>query len=201
MRLALPGRGTPLAALVLAAGLALPGGAAADGWQLAAKAGLLEPDSSLGPALRVALEGAWLPASLGGSLALAGELAWAEPATGTASSLLALPTASWSATASDLSLEAALAWRGEGALGPVTPYASAGLAVHLVRLRVTWRGVPSASSQVRPGLSARLGGEWRLWGGGPFLELGWSAVSANAGPAGMLEVGGFLAAAGWRFAL
>lgn len=195
------GRGTPLPALVLAASLALPSGAAADGWRLAAKAGLIEPDSSLGPALRVALDGAWLPASLGGSLAVVSELAWAEPATGIGSSLLALPSAGWSASARDLSLETALAWRGEGALGPVTPYASAGLALHVLRLRVTWRGVPSESRQVRPGLSARLGAEWRLGSGGPFLELGWSAVAANAGPAGMLEVGGFLAAAGWRFAL
>lgn len=188
--------------LILLAGLALPTAAAADGWLLAAGVGLLEPDSSLGPAPRFALEGAWLPASLGGSLALTGELAWARPATSARSTLLGLPSTGWTASATDLALEAALAWRGEGALGPVTPYASAGLALHLIRMEVSWQGAASTSRQVRPGLSTRLGAEWRLGAaGGPFLELGWSLAAASAGPVGMVEVGGFLAALGWRLAL
>jgi hypothetical protein len=191
----------PVAALLLATSLALPAGAAADGWRLAAKAGLLEPDSSLGPAVRVALEGAWLPSSFGGSLALVGELSWAAPATGAAPSLLGLPASGWSASARDLAFEAALAWRGEGALGPVTPYGSAGLSLHLARVEVTWFGAPSASTQVRPGLSLRLGAEWRLGGGGPFLELGWSAAAVDAGPAGTMALGGLLFSAGWRLAL
>ncbi len=186
---------------MLLAGLALPAAAAADGWLLAAGIGLLEPDSSLGPTPRFALEGAWLPGSLGGSLALTGELAWARPTSSAGSSLLGLPSSGWSASATDLALEAALAWRAEGALGPLTPYASAGLALHLIRMEVNWRGAPSTHRQLRPGLSTRLGAEWRLGFGGPFLELGWSLVAASAGPAGMLEVGGFLAALGWRMAL
>ncbi len=187
--------------LILLAGLAVPTAAAGDGWLIAAGVGLLEPDSSLGPAPRVSLEGAWLPASLRGSLALTGGLAWARPTTSAGSSLLGLPSSGWSASAADLALETALAWRGEGALGPLTPYASAGLAVHLVRVEVNWRGVPSTFREVRPGLSTRLGAEWMLGAGGPFLELGWSVAAASAGPAGMLEVGGFLAALGWRIAL
>lgn len=190
----------PAAALLLATSLALPAGARADGWRLAAKVGLLEPDSSLGPAVRPALEGAWLPAWFGGWLALAGELAWARPETGASPSLLALPGSGWSASASDLALELALAWRGEGALGPVTPYGWVGLSLHLVRVEIAWLGAPWASTQWRPGASLRLGAEWRLGGGGPFLELGWSVASADAGPAGMLELGGFLLSAGWRLA-
>ncbi len=188
--------------LILLAGLALPTAAAADGWLLAAGVGVLKPDSSLGLAPRFALEGAWLPASLGGSLALTAGLAWARPATSAGASLLGLPSTGWSATATDLALEAALAWRGEGALGPITPYASAGLALHLIRMEVNWRGAPFTSTEVRPGLSTRLGAEWRLGAaGGPFLEVGWSVASASAGAVGLLEVGGFLAALGWRIAL
>ncbi len=190
----------PAAALLLATSLALPAGARADGWRLAGKLGLLEPDSSLGPAARVALEGAWLPASLGGSLAVTGELSWAAPSTGASSSLLALPASGWSASTSDLALEAALAWRGEGAFGPVTPYGWIGISLHVVRVEVTRLGSPWASTQARPGASLRLGAEWRVGGGGPFLELGWSVASADAGPAGMLELGGFLLSAGWRLA-
>ena len=88
----------------------------------------------------------------------------------------------------------------ERALGPVTPYASAGPSLHLARVKVTWLGAPWASTQVRPGLSLRLGAEWRLAFGAPFLELGWSAAAADAGPAGTLEMGGFLFSAGWRLA-
>lgn len=197
-----PGRGAALPALILLAGLALPTTVAADGWLLAAGVGLLEPDSSLGPAPRFAVEGAWLPASLGGSLAVTGGLAWARPTAGAGASLLGLPSSGWSASAGDLTLEAALAWRGQGALGPITPYASAGLALHLIWMEVNWRGAPSTSREVRPGLSTRLGAEWTLGAaGGPFLELGWSVAAASAGRAGMLEVGGFLAALGWRMAL
>lgn len=188
----------PAAAVLLVASLALPAGARADPWWLAGKVGLLEPDSSLGPAARLALEGAWLPPSPGGSLAVVGELSWARPATSASSSLLALPASGWSASASDLALELAAAWRGEGALGPVTPYGWIGMSLHVVRVEVTWLGTPWASTQARPGASLRVGAEWRIGAGGPFLELGWSVASAAAGPAGMLELGGFLLSAGWR---
>ena len=189
----------PAAALLLATSLALPSGARADDWRLAAKAGLVEPDSSLGLAARLALEGAWLPASLGGSLAVTAELSWSAP-TGGSPSLLGLPASGWSASADDLALELALAWRGEGAIGPLTPYGWIGISLHVARVEVTWLGTPWASTQARPGASLRLGAEWRLGGGGPFLELGWSVASADFGPAGMLEMGGFLLSAGWRFA-
>ncbi|HEU4384092.1 MAG TPA: hypothetical protein VFR85_11410 [Anaeromyxobacteraceae bacterium] len=190
---------SPAAALLLASSLALPDGA--DGWRLAAKVGLLEPDSSLGPAFRPALEGAWSPASFGGWLVLAVELSFASPSTGAPASLIGLPTAGWSASADDLALELAFAWRGEGALGPVTPYGWIGLSLHLARVEVTWLGSPWSSTQARPGASLRAGAEWSLGGGGPFLEAGWSVASAHAGPAGMLELGGFLLSAGWRLAL
>lgn len=192
----------PAAALLLATSLALPAGARAGGggWLLAAKGGLVKPDSSFGLAPRVALEGTWLPASFGRSLGLALELSFAAPETGAAPGPLGPPASGWSASARDLGLEAALAWRGERALGPVTPYGSAGLSLHQVRMEVTWLGAPWASRQLRPGLSLRLGIEWDLGLGAPFAELGWSAVAADAGPAGTLELGGFLLSAGWRLA-
>lgn len=193
----------PAAALLLATSLAHPAGGRADGdgWLLAAKVGLFKPDSSLVmSAPRVALEGAWLPGSFGGSLALGGELSFAASATSAAPGPLGLPASGWSGSVRDLALEVALAWRGEGALGPVTPYAAAGLSLHLARVEVTWLGAPWASTQVRPGLSLRLGAEWRLGLGAPFLELGWSAAAVDAGPVGTLETGGFLFSAGWRFA-
>lgn len=193
----------PCPALLLAACLALPAGARADGdgWLLAARMGLFKPDSSLHmTAPRVALEGAWLPGALGGSLALVAELSFAASAYQPPPGPLGLPASGWSASARDLALEVALAWRGERALGPVTPYASAGPSLHLARVKVTWLGAPWASTQLRPGLSLRLGAEWRLAFGAPFLELGWSAAAAAAGPAGTLEMGGFLFSAGWRLA-
>lgn len=192
----------PAAALLLVS-LALPAGARADGdgWRLAAKAGLLEPDSSLGPAARVGLEGAWLPARFGGALAVAAEISWASSKAGRAPSLLGLPPSVESVSARDLALEVALAWRGEGALGPVTPYGWVGFSLHVARVEVTSLGATWDSTEARPGASLRLGGEWKVGRGGPFLELGWSVASAGAGPAGTLELGGFLASAGWRLAL
>ncbi len=194
----------PVAALLLATSLALPAGARGegDGWLVAARMGLFKPDSSLSmTAPRVALEGAWLPGSFGGSLALVGELSFAASAHNPPPGPLGLPASGWSASTRDLALEVALAWRGPGAFGPVTPYGSAGLSLHLARVEVTWLGAPWASTQVRPGLSVRLGAEWGLGFGAPFAELGWSAAAVEAGPAGPLETGGFLFSAGWRFAL
>lgn len=191
----------PAAALLLATSLWLPAGARADGWHLAGTLGLLEPDSSLGPAARLAVEGAWLPAAFGGALGLTAELSWARPETGPPQALLGVPASGWSASASDLALELGLAWRGEGALGPVTPFGRVGVSLHLARVEATWLGTPWASTQARPGASLRLGAEWRVGGGGPFLEAGWSVASASAGPAGTLELGGLLLSAGWRIAL
>ena len=193
----------PPATLALAASLLLPAGRclAEDGWRAGLRAGVLFPDSRLGAAASFAAEGAWLPAAFAGALALSAELGWSAPRHRTTGTIIGPAGSGPAVTLQDLSLTLALGGRAERVWESLSPYASLGLALHLARVEATSLGSTVAGWQVRPGLAARLGAEWSLGRGGPFLEVGWSRVAVAAGSLGTLEAGGFLAAAGWRLVL
>lgn len=210
--LALPGAAlaapAPIAQANAGPGAAASPAAGTGDWLVAPKLGLFEPTAHpsaaffgglevgyrlpwLGRRLVVALEGSFLQPSASGTVASPQLTVGGQTANG-----------AYTLKEQQLALALLLVYRADRIWKELTPYGGLGPAAYRHQARTTAFGSTTTEVDGGWGLEIVAGAEWRVWHGGPFLELDYRLARVHFISTGSANAGGFLAlGAGYRFAL
>jgi hypothetical protein len=194
-----------LALLVLtqAQAPAEPSDAEGDSILLAPKVGLFKSTTRLEVAPYYALEVGYVTPLLNRRLAIVVEGSFSQPeVSGTLSDpRVTRGDVQYTLTEREIAILLSAMYRFEGALGSITPYASAGPGLYLHQATTQALGATTVEKKGTVGFQFLGGADLRLGPGGLFLEAHYHFAPGDFVTTGNANIGGFLAALGYRLRL
>lgn len=170
---------------------------------LAPKAGFFKSTTPLKMAPYYALEAGYVTPLLNRRLAIVMEGSLHQPHTsGTLSDpLVTRGDVQYTLAEREIAILLSAMYRFEGALGSITPYAGAGPGLYLHQATTQALGATTVEKKGIVGFQLLGGAELRLWSGGLFLEAHYHFAPVDLVTTGEVNIGGFLAAVGYRLRL
>lgn len=172
---------------------------------LAPKVGFFKSTSALGGAPYLGAELGYVLPVLERKLALSLEFSWTPPQFSSSISDPRLTVdgntvdGSYTLSMSELSLLLSAVYRLENVVEHFTPYAGVGPSLYFHSAKMEAFGSTNTERATRFGFQVLLGGEYAVGPGGVFLEAHYHFEPIDFVTTGNTNVGGFLAAVGYRF--